>query len=564
MSEQRENASAEQSLLAEVPCAGAPASHTDRRRFLRRVAAGTSGAVALGLGWPAAAGRAEQLSRESSDSSDETQRSKQAEKIRVDAAKLAAKRPQPEHPNNGEENLYPNRIASYSKALPHNQLGEVEPNAYNALLAAMTSGRESDFENIPLGLGRRLTNPQAALAFDLEGADSHHMAIAPAPTIAGPQAAGELTEVYWMALARDVHFSDYASDATIEAAATELSRFSHFRGPSVGAVVTPGTLFRGDTPGDLAGPYLSQFLWMDVPMGALLIPQKMQTTVFGDDYMTGYEEWLAVQNGSLPGPNQFDATLRYIRNLRDLAQWVHVDALYQAYHQACLILLAIAPFDRGNPYMRSVCQDGFGTFGGPHILSLVTEVATRALKAVWYQKWSVHRRLRPEAMAGLVHLTRSGLANYPVNPEILNAQVLDRVHSAYGTYLLPMAFSEGCPTHPSYGAGHATVAGACVTILKAWFEESFVLPRPVVPDSSGLSLVPYSGPDLTVGNELNKLATNVAIGRNAAGVHYRSDYSESVHLGEELALDILEEQKSTYNETFSFTLTRFDGTTVTI
>jgi hypothetical protein len=47
-------------------------------------------------------------------------------------------------------------------------------------------------------------------------------------------------------------------------------------------------------------------------------------------------------------------------------------------------------------------------------------------------------------------------------------------------------------------------------------------------------------------------------------VHYRSDYSESVHLGEELALDILEEQKSTYNETFSFTLTRFDGTTVTI
>ncbi len=543
---------------------GENASHTDRRRFLRRVAAGASGAMALGLGLPAAAGRGASLSSGANGSSQDTQRTKLAEKIRVDAAKLAGKRPQPEHPNNGEEDLYPNRIASYSKALPHNELGEVDPNAYNALLAAMTSGRESDFENIPLGLGRRLTNPQAALAFDLEGADSHHMAIAPAPTIAGPRAASELAEVYWMALARDVHFSDYASDATIAAAAAELSRFSDFRGPRAGGAVTPGTLFRGDTPGDLAGPYLSQFLWMDLPMGALLVPQRMQTTVFGDDSMTGYEEWLAVQNGFQPGPNRFDATPRYIRNLRDLAQWVHVDALYQAYHQACLILLAIAPFDRGNPYMRSVCQDGFGTFGGPHILSLVTEVATRALKAVWYQKWSVHRRLRPEAMAGLVHLTRSGLANYPVNPEILDAQVLDRVHSAHGTYLLPMAFPEGCPTHPSYGAGHATVAGACVTILKAWFDESFVLPRPVVPDSSGLSLVPYSGPDLTVGNELNKLAANVAIGRNAAGVHYRSDYSESVHLGEELALDILEEQKSTYNETFSFTLTRFDGTTVTI
>jgi hypothetical protein len=138
------------------------------------------------------------------------------------------------------------------------------------------------------------------------------------------------------------------------------------------------------------------------------------------------------------------------------------------------------------------------------------------------------------------------------------------VFSAHGTYLLPMASPEGCPTHPSYGAGHATVAGVCVTILKAWFDEKFVLPSPVVPDRTGRLLNPYSGPDLTVGNELNKLAANVAIGRNAAGVHYRSDYTESVLLGESVALDILEEQKETYNEDFSFTLTRFDGKTVTI
>jgi hypothetical protein len=520
--------------------------------------------MALGLGLPTAAGRGAPLSSGDNASSQDTQRSKLAEKIRVDAAKLAGRRPQPEHPNNGEEALYPNRIASYSKALPHNRLGEVDPNAYNALLAAMTSGRESDFESIPLGLGRRLTNPQAALAFDLEGADSHHMAISPAPTIAGAQAASELAELYWMALARDVSFSDYPSSATIAAASSDLSHFSDFRRPKAGGAVTPATLFRGDTPGDLIGPYLSQFLWMDIPMGSLLVSQRMRTTVAGDDYLTGYEDWLAVQNGFRPGPNHFDPTPRYIRNLRDVAQWVHVDALYQAYHQACLILLAIAPFDRGNPYVTSVCQDGFGTFGGPHILSLVTEVASRALKAIWYQKWSVHRRLRPEAMAGLVHNTRTGAASYPVNHEILNAQLVDRVYSAYGSYLLPIAFPEGCPTHPSYGAGHATVAGACVTILKAWFDEGFVLPNPIVADADGLSLLPYSGPSLTVGNELNKLAANVAIGRNAAGIHYRSDYSESVHLGEELALDILEEQKSTYNETFSFTLTRFDGTTVTI
>ena len=223
-----------------------------------------------------------------------------------------------------------------------------------------------------------------------------------------------------------------------------------------------------------------------------------------------------------------------------------------------------APLDPGNPYVGAVCQDGFGTFGGPHILSLVTEVATRALKAVWYQKWSVHRRLRPEALAGLVHLTRTGAATYPVSAEILNAPIADRVFTKHGTYLLPMAFPEGSPTHPSYGAGHATVAGACVTILKAWFDESFVLSSPVVTDADGLLLLPYSGPDLTVGNELNKLAANVAIGRNAAGVHYRSDYSESLLLGESIALEILKEQASTYNELFSFRVTKFDGSTVVI
>jgi hypothetical protein len=543
---------------------GAAGTGTDRRGFLRHVA-GTSGAMALGLAWPAAVGRGEQLSRDDDHSPDDHQRSKQAEKIRVDAARLAEKTSQPDHPDNGEEKLYASRIASYSKGLPHNSLGEVDRNAYKALLQAMDSGRNADFESIPLGLGRRLTNPQAAFAFDLEGADSHHMAIAPAPTIAGAQAAAELAELYWMALARDTNFLDYASDAGTAAAAAELSGFSDFRGPKAGGAVTPGTLFRGNTAGDLIGPFLSQFLWMDIPMGAVLVPQRMRTVVAGDDHLTGFSEWLAIQNGATSNPNTFDATPRYIRNLRDLAQWVHVDALYQAYHQACLILLGMgAPFDAGNPYAKSVCQDGFGTFGGPHILSLVTEVATRALKAVWYQKWSVHRRLRPEAMGGLVHQSRTGAASYPVHLEILNAKVLDRIHSAHGSYLLPVAFAEGSPTHPSYGAGHATVAGACVTILKAWFDEKFVLPGPVVPDSAGLTLVPYSGPALTVGHELDKLAANVAIGRNGAGVHYRSDYSESVRLGETVALTILEEQKSTYNETFSFTLTRFDGTTVTI
>jgi hypothetical protein len=74
------------------------------------------------------------------------------------------------------------------------------------------------------------------------------------------------------------------------------------------------------------------------------------------------------------------------------------------------------PLNPGNPYNRSQTQSGFGTFGSPHINVLVTEVAARALKAVWYQKWFVHRRLRPEAFAGRIQnlLTHPGL-NYPIH-----------------------------------------------------------------------------------------------------------------------------------------------------
>jgi hypothetical protein len=274
--------------------------------------------------------------------------------------------------------------------------------------------------------------------------------------------------------------------------------------------------------------------------------------------------------------------------MRDLGQYVHVDALYEAYLNACLILLHIgAPFDSGNPYFapaapfyckqvqpvanESTTQIGFGTFGGPHILSLVCEVATRALKAVWYQKWFVHRRLRPEAYGGLIQVHLQGVngtkKNYPIHKQILNSKALAETHERFGSYLLPMAFPEGSPTHPAYGAGHATVAGACVTVLKAWFNEDWVIPQPVVPTRDGTALVSYTGPDsqaLTVGGELNKVAANIAIGRNMAGVHWRSDYYESLRLGENVALCILKKQKDDYHEDYSFSLTTFDGNKLTI
>lgn len=514
-------------------------------------------------------------------------RAVKAEKIRVDAAQFARNQAQPIHRSNGDESRYPDRIGSFSKGLPHDQLGEVDAQAYDALLNAFATGDTADFEAIPLSPQancpngrRRLTNPQAGLSFDLEGPDPQACTIPPAPKFAGAEEAGEMAELYWMALLRDVHFEDYDGDATVADAVKNLNRYSRFRGPREGGKVKRSTLFRGFTEGDLVGPYVSQFLLKDFNYGTIRIVQKQHTARPSVDYVTDYDGWLGIQRGCDPGVSRDEQlehdgqgrlVRRRVRNARDLATYVHFDALYEAYLNACLILLDVgAPFDAGNPYNASQNQTGFGTFGGPHVLSLVTEVATRALKAVWWQKWGVHRRLRPEAFGGRVHNHKTNQKDYPIHQELLDSDVLDAIHGEHGTYLLPQAFPEGSPTHPAYGAGHATVAGACATILKAWFEETTRIEQlfdPSIADPQGDALVDYAGPDkgsMMVGGELDKVAANVAIGRNMGGVHWRSDYTESMKLGEHVAIQLLLEQTETYNEDYSFTLTRFDGSQVDI
>ncbi len=562
-----------------------PVSH-NRRQFLGRVGgatAATLAAGAIGLDPLLGLSKAGTATAQQSPSPDDA-RSDQAYALRVQAAAAQRDLPPAVQTPNGDETLYPNKIGSYSKGLPHNNLGEVDLTAFNALTSAMASGSPAAFESIPMGASspaqqRKLVNPQSGLAFDMQGADSHHLSQAAPPAFSSAWQAGEIAENYWMSLLRDVSFTQYDTHPLVAEAAADLSAMSDFRGPKVGGQVTPATLFRGFTAGDLIGPYMSQFLLRSVPFGAQGFSGRMHTLLPSIDYMTRYDEWLDIQRGTQPvQPQYFDPTPRYIRNGRDLSQWVHIDVLFQAYFQAMLILLTPpnpsdplsgggigAQLDAGNPYIGSLTQDAFGTFGGPFIATMVCEPSTRALKSVWYQKWGVHRRLRPEVMAGRIHNHLTGSASYPIHSDILNSRVLVRVRRLYRTYLLPMAFPEGSPLHPSYGAGHATVAGACTTMLKAFFNESFVIPNPVVPDASGTQLIPYSGPPLTVGNELNKLASNVGVGRNIAGVHWRSDYSESLKLGEAIAISMLRDQASCYSETFNgYSLTKFDGTTITV
>ena len=349
---------------------------------------------------------------------------------------------------------------------------------------------------------------------------------------------------------------------------------STYAGPRDGTGhVTPELLFRGLYPGETVGPYMSQLHLIPTYLGVQPISQQLVSYLPNIDYMTDPTTYQQVQNGINTGlQNQVDPQLRYLRNGRDLGAYTHLDVLFQAYFTALLVLTTIrASLNPGNPYVGSIKQNGFGTFGGPDIAASLTAVARLALNSVWYQKWAIHLRHRPESGGAIVRqmLTgQGGTLQGHVNDNVLNSQAVQQSFNRYGDYFLSQAFPEGSPTHPAYPTGHGAVAGACITVLKFFFDGNFAIPNPVVPSSDGLSLQPYTGGDagqITVNGELNKIANNISFGHGIhAGIHWRSDTSSSIQLGEAVAISMLQDRARCYAESFTVRLTKIDGTIATI
>src|SRR5271157_3015992 len=501
-------------------------------------------------------------------------------------------------PDNGDSERFTDFSGNWSKCLQHVALGIPNSAAWISLVNALRTGRFSDFENILVGnpggtnFTGTLNGPQGALAFDLEGLDSHAAVIPPAPSVASAQTAAEEVEHYWGALLRDVHFTDYHTSALAAQAAADLNNLSYVKGSQneYPYPVTPQNLFRGQFyPGDgnVQGPYISQFMLQPTFFGAQPLSQQLQRFLSvsegGADYLTTVSDYQSVQNGFPPSQQlQYDPTYRFIRQGRDLAAYTHVDVLHQAYFVAFLVLAGIgAPLNPGNPYIGSRTEHGFGTLGGPDAAGTIPEMATRALKASWFHKWVVNLRMRPEEYGALVQANLTHTHPFPqaagaLNSDVLNSAVLPIIYSQYGSYLLPQAFPEGAPSHPCYPAGHGSVGGACITAIKFFFDGSQRI-RPLlqavgsdvyVPSGDGLSLVPYTGADrdsLTINGELSKLGCNITFGHGIhAGIHFRSSSLQAMLLGEQLGLSILQDRAAGYNEPFTINLTKFDGTTATI
>ena len=577
------------------------------------------------------------------------------------------------------------------------------------------------FQHADTVSARGWESPISGHTFDLQGADADGIGLPPAPAIGSDELTAEMAEVYVAALLRDKPFEDWEdaghSAGQLAAHLADLPFFKNPGTPGTGperrrrarlrtGTIDAASLLRGSTPGAMMGPYISQFMLIGnaerggagagdetlqgigaqtraqsfatsrlagaangpltpqdgvILYGVQGIPQDFKGHQAGVDYMTTWTRWRDVQNGGdRRGQDAFEDDARFIHTPRDLATYVHFDALYQAYLNAVLILNGMgAMTDIGLPEGKQVDggvlkRDAFATFGGPHILSLVTEVATRALKAVRRQKFNIHLRSRPEVLAAAVSLAwKGGAAAAALGPF---AQDFDGIKNDLATILgqiathnqgqncgagaaelgpldadhnglLPMAFPEGSPMHASYGAGHATVAGACTTVVKAFFEmfrtgkaqrtkvglfdiidkevrdypgtfpahlfgeeleltraltdeqieaeaqadenkkpEGYrALPTAFTPErTSGRTLERWRGKPLTIQGELDKLAANISIGRNFAGVHYYTDYFESLRMGERIAVSILQEQMLTYREPVTMRFTSFDGDRIMI
>ena len=491
-------------------------------------------------------------------------------RIRQAAAQACLDEQEPSHRSNGDEERYPDKRASFAKTLPHNDVGEVDAAAFATFVSVLSSGDPNGFETIPRDRDAEvgLNDPQATYAFDLVGLDSAATSLEPPPAFASALMATDMAEVYWRSLTRDVPFREYESDPLVAAAVTDLNAFTEPLTSATGDKPTPATAFRGETRGDVIGPYLSQFLWLDIPYGIKTIEQHYTVPSRGQTFLTDYAEWLACQRGAKQRSElAFDGTPRFICSARELAEYVHRDFSFQAYMNAALIMLALGKdaLSPTNPYRDSRTQFGDITLGSKNILSLVAQAALLGQKGAYFHKWQVHRRLRPECFGGRIETHATGRREYDLHGDILQCDAVARVQWRHGTRLLPAAFPEGCPTHPSYPAAHACNAGACATILKAFFDADYVLPHPVEAMADGSALEPRRGADLTLGNEIDKLASNIALGRDAAGVHYRSDSVRGLFVGEQQALGLLRDYSRTYNERLDgFIVRKFDGNRIKI
>ena len=463
------------------------------------------------------------------------------------------------------------------------------------------------------GSQRKLEDPTGGLGFEPICKPQALISASQRMDVSSPHGPMEMTEVYCMAMMRDLPISalDISVDPTSVStlprrsdgtttgdpvtAATILSIMNQYTGDSVGVkpnwpindqgLTDMGLLFRGHGSGQNLGQYVSQLLILDVPFGSALFEQKFAPENDSTASVT-VDGYLAIQEGIPTGaPPKAAIPSRRVQYLRDLGSLVHSDPAYGLYFNASLIALK-AGLDA---LVNSGQGSNFLDTGGPDFLTSLAAVTRPALRTAWVTKWQAAMQLRPEAVAARL----SWYEMAATKPPELATWVTDfstelkttvkawtgSLGSTPESVFLPLLYDEGSPVHPSFPAGHAAVAGACVTIMKAFLKthtgQDYTRVKwasvfgniKKVSSTDTLENTVDSGETLV--GEMNKLASNVALGRNIAGVHARCDGDCGLAMGEEVAVSYLVSMTKEYypdilRDKIAFTLERFSGELIKI
>lgn len=468
-----------------------------------------------------------------------------------------------------------NYAGLYSKGLEHDPVTYLaKEQDIKEIQIALETGDQKDFDDIKLVGARKQASPQGSLSSELSGADPEGISMKKAPALASREAAAEMAEVYLKNIMRDKPFKDYEDGSQeIQDALDILNAFGDdLPAPKENGVITAKTLFRGSSAGCLVGGYVSQLFLNEIGVGNFSYEPKgpTKTGVYGNTAAN----YLAIQNGNVPVAQTIDSVKKCMFNGRQLGSTVHIDLVFQHFYEAAAVLLN-AGVGAGAQVKVGPKEGNF--LGGPVLTTTaIAEVSRHALRAAWVQKWRKNQRLRPEAMAARVVAEKAG--NIPagtVHSDLMSSDVIAMVeafNAANGgdtAAFLPVQYAEGSPTHPAYPAGHATISGACATILKIMFADgswSTTGLAEVQGNSDGSATEVYSGADagqITIHGEIEKLAYNVALGRDYAGVHYRSD--SELALGEKVAIQYYKDQKALFNEEIEeVTFIGFDGSSITV
>lgn len=452
-------------------------------------------------------------------------------------------------------------VAVFSKSLPHDNQGLVNRDQMKLLLKSLKTGDRKYIDQMTLGSnpGMKLVNLMSYASTELFGLNAASFKLREPPAFKSAEFAGEEVELYEMALCRDINFNNFSSSSLITDAVNSLNNLTDFRGHKP---VTSQNIFRGMSKGDLIGPYVSQLLFLPFKYGVCDMTQLYNLPQINSDYLKTESDYLICQNGTVPKPVlPFDINKRYLNTPRDLAEYVHNDTMCQAFYNSHLILNTLkAPANPGSPYRSQIKNEApFVTMGPPDIQDLMHRASRTALHAAWVKK-VLFLHIRPEVYGYEVNRAKNG-TNYGVHTDVLNSNTLTRIFAKFGNYLLPTSYAEGSPAHPAYPSGHAAIAGAAVTILKAFYDGNYIFPQAFLPDGPILNPIPDK---LNLNNELDKLASNCAYGRNMAGIHYRTDAEEGIKLGEEVAIELLMEHVQRYQEKVALEITKRDGKKIII